>query len=129
MARYDAQINILLSGQRNLQNLANQLIGIEESLQQIQRRSQAANVNLGRARLVADVFGRNQPRGPGGRFAADPGRQERFAALAAERRAEANARRLRRLAAFEQQAAQSRIASTRQQLEGEESSCKRGYWP
>lgn len=120
MASYDAQINILLSGQRNLQNLANQLIGIEESLQQIQRRSQAANVNLGRARLVADVFGRNQPRGPGGRFAADPGRQERFAALAAERRAEANARRLRRLAAFEQQAAQSRIASTRQQLEGEE---------
>lgn len=89
MASYEAQINLIVGGQRNLQNLANQLNAIENTISEIQNKWTLANAALQRANIRVGVAGTKQPRTATGRFAADPDRQARFAAVADQRRARA----------------------------------------
>lgn len=96
MANYDAQINILVSGQRNINNLVNQLNQVENAISEIESRWRVASTALQRADIRLNVSGRQQPRGEGGRFAADPDRRVRQAAYADRRRA-ATEQRLARL--------------------------------
>lgn len=92
MASYDAQINILVAGQRNLDNLANKLNTVENAISEIERKWNVASAALQRANIKLGVTGTQQPRAAGGRFAKDPDRQARFSALADRRRAEVEQR-------------------------------------
>lgn len=116
MANYDAQINILVAGQRNIQNLANQLNAIEDSIGQIERRWRSATGALQRANIRLGITGTQQPRGEGGRFARDPDRGARLAAFADQRRARVE-QQLSRISIARSRA---EALSTRNQIEGNE---------
>ncbi len=113
MASYDAQINILVAGQRNISNLTNQLNAIEDSIEQIERRWRAASSALQRSQIRLNVAGTQQPRGEGGRFVRDPDRQARFAAFADRRRATVE----QRLARLSLSRTTAEAAATRGQIE------------
>ncbi len=113
MASYDAQINILVAGQRNISNLTNQLNAIEDSIEQIERRWRAASSALQRSQIRLNVAGTEQPRGEGGRFVRDPDRQARFAAFADRRRATVE----QRLARLSLSRTTAEAAATRGQIE------------
>ena len=114
MASYDAQINILVAGQRNINNLLGQLNEIEGAIAQIESKWKVASAALQRADIRLGATGRQQPRGEGGRFASDPDRRARAAALADRRRAAVE----QRLARMGLSTASAQEASIRNQIEG-----------
>ena len=116
MASIKAQIDILLTGQRNISNLLGQLNEIEGAIAQIASKWKVASAALQRADIRLGVTGRQQPRGEGGRFASDPDRQARLAALADRRRAAVE----QRLARMGLSTASRQEASIRDQIEGNE---------
>lgn len=98
MADYQARIDFLVSGQQQLRQLEQRLEGIEQNITGIQSRWRRATAAFQRSQAVLGATGRDAPRGAGGRFASDPSRAQRLAALALERRAQIE-QRLSRLAA------------------------------
>lgn len=87
MADYQARINLLVTGQNRLRDVQTQLQQIEQTITDLERRQRVAGAAAARSRTIARAIGgTEQPRAAGGRFAADPNRQQRFAILAAERR-------------------------------------------
>lgn len=100
MADYQARINLLVTGQNRLRDVQTQLQQIEQTITDLERRQRVAGAAAGRSRTLARAIGgTEQPRGPGGQFAADPNRQQRFAILAAQRRGDVEERLSRILGA------------------------------
>ena len=100
MADYQARINLLVTGQNRLRDVQTQLQQIEQTITDLERRQRVAGAAAGRSRTLARAIGgTEQPRGPGGQFAADPNRQQRFAILAAQRRSDVEERLSRILGA------------------------------
>jgi hypothetical protein len=116
VASIKAQIDILLTGQRNISNLLGQLNEIEGAIAQIESKWKVASAALQRADIRLGATGRQQPRGEGGRFASDPDRRARVAALADRRRAAVE----QRLARMGLSMASRQEASIRDQIEGNE---------
>lgn len=116
MANYDAQINILVSGQRNINNLANQLNQIESSITEIESRWRSASDAFQRSEIRLRAAGTRQPRGEGGRFARDPDRQARFRAYADRRRALVE----QRLARISLSRTTAEAAASREQIDNNE---------
>jgi hypothetical protein len=116
VASIKAQIDILLTGQRNISNLLGQLNEIEGAIAQIESKWKVASAALQRADIRLGATGRQQPRGEGGRFASDPDRRARVAALADRRRAAVE----QRLARMGLSTASRQEASIRDQIEGNE---------
>ena len=107
MADYQAKIQLLVAGQQRLRDLENQLNDIEQTITNIESRWRTASSALTRSRTVLGITGRDMPRGQGGRFAQDPDRQQRLAALGEERRAQ-----------IQQRAARLTLARTRAESDG-----------
>lgn len=87
MASYEAQINVILNGQRSIDLLASSLGEVQAAIDQIERRWRSATQLIQRSQIRLNAIGDAPPRGQGGRFAPDPNRQARFEAYAVQRRA------------------------------------------
>lgn len=87
MASYEAQINVILNGQRSIDALASSLGEVQAAIDQIERRWRSATQLIQRTQIRLNAIGTEPPRGQGGRFTGDPNRQARFEAYAVQRRA------------------------------------------
>jgi lambda family phage tail tape measure protein len=87
VASYEAQINVILNGQRSIDTLASSLGEVQTAIDQIERRWRSATQLIQRSQIRLNAIGTEPPRGQGGRFARDPNRQARFEAYAVQRRA------------------------------------------
>jgi hypothetical protein len=98
VADYQARINLLVTGQNRLRDVQTQLQAIEQTITDLERRQRVAGAAASRTSTIARAIGGTaQPRGQGGRFVADPDRQQRFAVLAARRRLDVETRLARLL--------------------------------
>jgi hypothetical protein len=98
VADYQARINLLVTGQNRLRDVQTQLQAIEQTITDLERRQRVAGAAASRTSTIARAIGGTaQPRGQGGRFVADPDRQQRFAVLAAQRRLDVETRLARLL--------------------------------
>ena len=96
MADYQAKINLLVSGQAQLKALTRELKAANEEAEALKRKARNLTAATSKAQLALTVTGRNAPRGEKGRFAQDPGRGSRLAALQLERKSKAEAIQNRR---------------------------------
>jgi len=87
VASYEAQINVILNGQRSIDALTSSLGEVQAAIDQIERRWRSATQLIQRTQIRLNAIGTEPPRGQGGRFTRDPNRQARFEAYAVQRRA------------------------------------------
>ena len=120
MASIKAQIDILLTGQRNVNNLLGQLNQIESAITEIESKWKVASAALQRTEIRLGATGTRRPRDERGRFTQDPDRQARLNALADRRAAVERLSRARAELIAETRYGALRRNSINGQIEGNE---------
>ena len=120
MASYDAQINILVAGQRNINNLLGQLNQVEDAIAQVESKWKVASAALQRTEIRLGARGTQRPRDERGRFVQDPDRQARLNALADRRAAVERLSRARAELLYETKSGILKGNAIRSQIEGNE---------
>jgi Membrane proteins related to metalloendopeptidases len=120
VASIKAQIDILLTGQRNVNNLLGQLNEVNAVVTEIESKWKVASAALQRTQIRLGVRGTQLPRGEKGRFAQDPDRQARLNALADRRAAVERLSRARAELIYETRNSILRGNAIRGQIEGNE---------
>ncbi len=120
MASIKAQIDILLTGQRNVNNLLGQLNEVSAAVTEVETKWKVASAALQRTQIRLGVRGTQPPRGEKGRFTQDPDRQARLNALADRRAAVERLSRARAELTYETRNSILRGNAIRAQIEGNE---------